>query len=121
MKNYKNSTRKGNQPPGEHFSKKVGFINKVGDANWWMVGLTALVGIVSVAQWQVAKQTLTVANRAYVTANAHVLPARGIGTGREAVVGQEKTPFQEGDIPYVSVEIVNRGQTPAIGVVDSMS
>lgn len=101
------------------------FRSKVGDANWWMVGIAIFVGFVTYKQWRIAERTLTIANRAYVTATATVHPARitepSTGPTARALLGEEKTLLKAGDVPFFQVKITNTGLTPAVQVAGAMT
>jgi hypothetical protein len=91
----------------------------MGDANWWMVWLTIGVGVISVAQWYTAKQTMEVSNRAYVlatTADIYVNPKQGEIGKAERLYEGGKSNLVEGAGLTVQVTIANTGHSPAMNL-----
>jgi len=82
---------------------------------------------VNIFQWRVAERTLTVANRAYVTATA-TIHAAGLkdpspvppGSMAVSVLAPEKTRLEGGDLSY-QVKMTNTGATPAMQMAGMMT
>ena len=82
----------------------------------WMVVLTVLLLVISYQQCRISKDTLVVANRAYVLPlNSKVFHTEPEGTGyREAGEQADVGRVRAGDVLSLDVLMTNSGNTPAI-------